>query len=126
MEEPEFQRLYGEAMCRADAAEALTLAATRLYMEQVRALDEIAARRSPREDTMRCGAPRAKRCRAACEAIEMLFHSVGASVVRRGERLQRYFRDVQMYRVHFQSQAFSPVLRSQVQLGLPIPPPFHR
>ena len=64
--------------------------------------------------------------RAACEAIEMLFHSVGASVVRRGERLQRYFRDAQMYRVHFQSQAHGPMLRAQVQLGLPIHPPFHR
>jgi hypothetical protein len=56
----------------------------------------------------------------------MLFQTVGASVARRGERLQRYFRDVQMYRVHFQSQAFTPVLRAKAVLGLPIPPPFHR
>jgi 3-hydroxy-9,10-secoandrosta-1,3,5(10)-triene-9,17-dione monooxygenase len=63
-------------------------------------------------------------CQAACEAVEMLFKSVGASVVRRGERLQRYFRDAQMYRVHFQSQAITPMVRAQVELGLPIPPPF--
>jgi len=125
MEEPEFQRLYGEAMCRADAAEALTLAATRLFMQQceswMRARTPITA-----DDTMRVWGTSREASRAACEAIEMLFHSVGASVVRRGERLQRYFRDAQMYRVHFQSQAHGPVLRAQVALGLPLAPPFHR
>ena len=125
MEEPEFQRLYGEAMCRADAAEALALAATRLYIDQCRrwAQEGVPVRA---EDSLQVWGISREGCRAACEAVEMLFHSIGASVVRRGERLQRYFRDVQMYRVHFQSQAFSPVLRSRVQLGLPIPPPFHR
>jgi 3-hydroxy-9,10-secoandrosta-1,3,5(10)-triene-9,17-dione monooxygenase len=125
MEEPEFQRLYGEALCRADAAEALALAATRLYADQCRRWAEggVPVRA---EDTLQVWGVSREGCRAACEAVEMLFHSIGASVVRRGERLQRYFRDAQMYRVHFQSQAFSPVLRSRVQLGLNIPPPFHR
>ena len=125
MEEPEFQRLYGEALCRADAAEALALGATRLYADQCRrwAEDRVPVRA---EDSLQVWGISREGCRAACEAVEMLFHSIGASVVRRGERLQRYFRDVQMYRVHFQSQAFSPVLRSRVQLGLNIPAPFHR
>jgi 3-hydroxy-9,10-secoandrosta-1,3,5(10)-triene-9,17-dione monooxygenase len=125
MQEPEFQRLYGEAMCRVDAAEALTLSAVRLYVDQCRRwLDSREPVRA--EDTMQVWGISREGCRAACEAVEMLFHSIGASVVKRGDRLQRYFRDVQMYRVHFQSQAFSPVLRSRVQLGLPLPPPFHR
>jgi 3-hydroxy-9,10-secoandrosta-1,3,5(10)-triene-9,17-dione monooxygenase len=125
MHEPEFQRLYGEAMCRVDAAEALTLSAARLYVEQCRRWLE--SRQPVRaEDTMQVWGISREGCRAACEAVEMLFHSIGASVVKRTERLQRYFRDVQMYRVHFQSQAFSPVLRSRVQLVLPLPPPFHR
>lgn len=125
MHEPEFQRLYGEAMCRVDAAEALTLSATRLYVDQCRRwLDSKQPVRA--EDTMQVWGISREGCRAACEGVEMLFHSIGASVVKRGDRLQRYFRDVQMYRVHFQSQAFSPVLRSRVQLGLPLPPPFHR
>jgi hypothetical protein len=63
-------------------------------------------------------------CRAACEAVEMMFHSAGASVAKRGDRLQRCFRDVQMYRVHFQSQATSPMLRAQTRLDLELPPPF--
>ena len=41
-----------------------------------------------------------------------------------GTRLQRYFRDVQMYRVHFQSQAVTPMLRAQLQLGVEVPLPF--
>jgi len=64
-------------------------------------------------------------CRSACEAVEILFRSIGASAARRGDRLQRYFRDTQMYRIHFQSQALSAMLRAQTQLGLPLPPPFH-
>jgi 3-hydroxy-9,10-secoandrosta-1,3,5(10)-triene-9,17-dione monooxygenase len=125
MEEPEFQRIYGEAMCRADAAEALALAATRHYVDlgQRWARDGVPVRA---EDTLQVWGISREGCRAACEAVEMLFHTIGASVVRRGEKLQRYFRDVQMYRVHIQSQAMSPVLRSRVKLGLDIPPPFHR
>ncbi len=125
MEEPEFQRIYGEAMCRADAAEALALAATRHYvgLGQRWAREGVPVRA---EDTLQVWGISREGCRAACEAVEMLFHTIGASVVRRGERLQRYFRDVQTYRVHIQSQAMSPVLRSRVKLGLDIPPPFHR
>lgn len=125
MEEPELQRLFGEAMCRADAAEALTLAATRLYKEQCERWMSSGIPVTA-QDTARIWGTSREGCRAACEAVEMLFHSVGASVARRGERLQRYFRDVQMYRVHFQSQALTPVLRAHVQLGLDIPPPFRR
>ena len=54
-------------------------------------------------DTLRVWGIAREGCRAACEAVEMLFHSAGASVAKRGDRLQRYFRDVQMYRIHIQS-----------------------
>jgi alkylation response protein AidB-like acyl-CoA dehydrogenase len=125
MQEPEFQRLFGEIMCRVDAAEALTLAATRLHADQCRRwMDSRTPIRA--EDTMQIWGISREGCRSACEAVEMMFDSVGASVVKRGDRLQRYFRDVQMYRVHFQSQAHAPVLRSRVQLGLDLPPPFIR
>jgi 3-hydroxy-9,10-secoandrosta-1,3,5(10)-triene-9,17-dione monooxygenase len=123
MHDPELQRLLGEAMCRADAAEALTLAATRLYSEQCAAWMR-ERQRITAADTMRVWGISREGCRAACEAVEMLFHSAGASVARRGDRLQRYFRDVQMYRIHFQSQSITPMLRAQIQLGAEVPPPF--
>lgn len=121
MNESEFQRLYGEVMCRTDAAEALTLSATRLYMEQCERWMK-AGTPITGKDTLRVWGISREGCRAACEAVEIMFRSIGASVVRRGDRLQRYFRDVQMYRVHIQSQAVNPMLRSQIQFDLPIPP----
>lgn len=121
--DPELQRIFGEALCRADAAEALTLAATRLHMQQC---DLWMSQRRPitRADTLQVWGIAREGCRAACECIEMLFHSAGAASAKRGDRLQRYFRDAQMYRIHFQSQAMTPMLRAQVRLGLGIPPPF--
>jgi 3-hydroxy-9,10-secoandrosta-1,3,5(10)-triene-9,17-dione monooxygenase len=123
MHDPELQRIFGEAMCRADAAEALTLSATRLYMEQC---DRWMKERQPIKaaDTLRVWGISREGCRAACECVEMLFHSAGASGAKTGDRLQRYFRDVQMYRIHFQSQAITPMLRAQLQLGAEVPLPF--
>jgi 3-hydroxy-9,10-secoandrosta-1,3,5(10)-triene-9,17-dione monooxygenase len=125
MHEPELQRIFGEAICRADAAEALTLAATRLYTQQCDRWMKTRTAITPQDMTKVWGTSR-EACRAACEAVEMLFHTVGASVARRGDKLQRYFRDVQMYRVHIQSQAQIPIVRAHVQLGLQIPAPFRR
>lgn len=125
MQEPELQRVFGEALCRADAAEALTLGATRLYIQQCDRWMKTRTAVTP-EDTTKVWATAREACRNACEAVEMLFQTVGASVARRGDKLQRYFRDVQMYRVHIQSQAIMPVVRAHVRLGLPIPTPFRR
>ncbi|HEV2700458.1 MAG TPA: acyl-CoA dehydrogenase family protein [Steroidobacteraceae bacterium] len=121
--DPLLQRIFGEAMCRADAAEALTLQATHLFAEQCAAWMK-ERRPISMSDTLRVWGTAREGCRAACEAVEMLFQSAGASVARRGDRLQRYFRDVQMYRIHIQSQPMAPVLRAQVQLGVDLPPAF--
>jgi 3-hydroxy-9,10-secoandrosta-1,3,5(10)-triene-9,17-dione monooxygenase len=123
MHDPELQRIFGEALCRADAAEALTLSATRLHMEQC---DRWMQERRPitAADTLRVWGTAREGCRAACECVEMLYHSAGASGAKRGDKLQRYFRDAQMYRIHFQSQAITPMLRAQLQLGAEVPLPF--
>jgi 3-hydroxy-9,10-secoandrosta-1,3,5(10)-triene-9,17-dione monooxygenase len=125
MHDAELQRVFGEAICRADAAEALTLGATKLYREQCDRWMRTRTAITP-EDTTKVWGTAREGCRAACDAVEMLFQTVGASVARRGDKLQRYFRDVQMYRIHIQSQALMPVIRAHVQLGLQIPPPFRR
>jgi 3-hydroxy-9,10-secoandrosta-1,3,5(10)-triene-9,17-dione monooxygenase len=123
MHDPQLQRILGEAMCRADAAEALTLQATRLYTGQCEAWMR-ERRPISMADTLRVWGTAREGCRAACEAVDMLFQSAGASVARRGDRLQRYFRDVQMYRIHIQSQPMAPMLRAQIQLGADVPPAF--
>lgn len=121
--DPNNQITLGEALTRADAAEALTLAATRLQTE----LCERWAREGKpitAADTLRVWSISREASREACDAVEMLFRAAGASVSKRGTRLQRYFRDVQMYRVHIQSQPFFPAMRGQAALGLLEPPPF--
>jgi 3-hydroxy-9,10-secoandrosta-1,3,5(10)-triene-9,17-dione monooxygenase len=123
MHDPQLQRIFGEALCRADEAEALTLSGTRLHLDQCRQWLE-SGRPITSADTLRVWALAREGCRAACECVEMLFHSAGAATAKRGDRLQRYFRDVQMYRIHIQSQPMVPMLRSQVHLGLEVPPPF--
>jgi 3-hydroxy-9,10-secoandrosta-1,3,5(10)-triene-9,17-dione monooxygenase len=55
----------------------------------------------------------------ANEATESLFHAMGATGGRRGARLQRYFRDIEMYRLHIQSQPTLPTVRGRVEFGLP-------
>jgi len=122
-QDPSNQVLLGEALSRTDAAEALTLAATRLYTEQCERWARTGAPITP-ADTLRVWSISREGCRNACEAVEMLFRAAGASVAKGGQPLQRYFRDVQMYRIHIQSQPLFPALRGQVQLGLPLPPPF--
>jgi alkylation response protein AidB-like acyl-CoA dehydrogenase len=121
--DPNNQITLGEALTRADAAEALTLAATRL---QTQLCERWAREGTPisAADTLRVWSISREACREACDAVEMLFRAAGASVSKRGPRLQRYFRDVQMYRVHIQSQPFFPAMRGQAALGLLEPPPF--
>ena len=123
MHDPNNQITLGEALSRADAAEALTLAATRLYAEQCERWGQ-EGKPVTAADTLRVWSLSREGCRAACDAVEILFRAAGASVSKRGQRLQRYFRDVQMYRIHIQSQPLFPGLRGQSQLGLPLPPPF--
>jgi 3-hydroxy-9,10-secoandrosta-1,3,5(10)-triene-9,17-dione monooxygenase len=40
----------------------------------------------------------------ASEAVELLFRSAGSSASKRGQRMQRYFRDVMTYRGHGTAQ----------------------
>jgi acyl-CoA dehydrogenase-like protein len=42
--------------------------------------------------------------RLGCDIVEMLFHAAGSFTTKKGNRLQRYFRDVQMYRSHSSAQ----------------------
>jgi 3-hydroxy-9,10-secoandrosta-1,3,5(10)-triene-9,17-dione monooxygenase len=58
-------------------------------------------------------------CQMACTCVERLFHATGASAGRHDNRLQRYFRDIEMYRLHIQNQPILPTARGRAALGLP-------
>ncbi len=118
MHDPFVQLLYGQCLGLADSARALTLAAVELYQDQIR---KAARDRTPIRpvDTFEVWGMASNACKMACEAVERLFHAAGASAGRHDQRLQRYFRDIEMYRLHIQSQPLLPTTRGQVALDLP-------
>jgi 3-hydroxy-9,10-secoandrosta-1,3,5(10)-triene-9,17-dione monooxygenase len=54
------------------------------------------------------------------DAVQLAFQSAGARASRRGEKMQRYLRDVQMYLIHASSQPFIDEARGQAELGKPL------
>ncbi len=119
IEDPFVQNLYATALGLADSAEALTLAAVGVYAEQCRRAAQDGAPIKA-TDTFKVWGMARNACVMACQAVEMLFHAAGASAGRRDQRLQRYFRDIEMYRLHIQSQPMLPTMRGRAEFGLPL------
>ena len=117
LHDPENQRFFGKALMLTESAEALNLAAAELYMEQCRRWQRDGTPITA-SDTMKVWGMCREACLMACEAVEMLFQTAGAFVTHRGNRLQRYFRDVQMYRIHVTTQPRVAGLRAQAHFGL--------
>jgi 3-hydroxy-9,10-secoandrosta-1,3,5(10)-triene-9,17-dione monooxygenase len=120
MEHEDFQRAFGQAMVLTDAAENLMIRGAEVYMEMCQrwAADGTLI---TVEQNLRLWAMMQQAGRMACDAVELLFKNAGTSVTRKGSRMERYFRDVQMYRVHPSSlfeNFWAPVGRAH--LGLPI------
>ena len=114
------QRAMGEAMNLIDAAELLTLAT----VDHLTAMHRRWAKDGTpitMADTLQVAGVARQACRLAVEAVDLLFTTAGASASRGGERLQRYFRDVQMFRVHIQSSPRWPIMRGTLGFGLPVP-----
>ena len=55
----------------------------------------------------------------ACEAIEMMFRTAGSSATNPGQKMGRYFRDVQMYLTHPSSQPRVSSMLAMNYLKLP-------
>ena len=116
-DDPFVQNLYGHCKGMADAAHALTLAAADLYLEQARSAVRD-ARPVTSKDTFEVWGLAQQACRLAGDVVERLFHASGASMGRSDQWLQRYFRDIEMYRLHIQSQPTLPTARGKVEFGL--------
>lgn len=117
-EDPFIQNAFGRALGLAQSARTLTLAAVDLYSEQCR---HSAHSGEPItvEQTLTVWGLAREACKMGCEAVDILFHNAGATVGRHDQKLQRYFRDIEMYRVHIQSQPMVPTMRGQLELGAP-------
>lgn len=119
-EHQDYQRAFGEGLVLADAAENLLIRSAEVYMELCA---RWAADGTPPtvEDSLRLWAMLQQAGRMACDVVELLFKMSGASAARKGSRMERYLRDVQMYRVHpsaIYQTFYAPVARAR--LGLPI------
>ena len=116
-QDPFVQNLFGHCKGMADAAWALTLAAADLNLEHAHTVVR-EGRSVTSKETFHVWGLAQQAARLACETVERLFHASGASTGRTDQRLQRYFRDIEMYRLHIQSQSTIPTARGKVELGL--------
>lgn len=94
------QRDLGLAMGLVDSAEELLYAAAERFMRRTRELGQAYTL----EEDARIYAVLQHAGDLAARAVEHMFHTGGSSAARRGERLERYFRDVAMYRGHLSAQ----------------------
>lgn len=115
--DPEAWRALGKAMNLADAAEAVTIAAVDGYMEQCARWAQQGTPILP-ADTLKLWGMAQEASQLACRAVDLLFETAGPRAALGGQRLQRYFRDIQMYRIHTTAQPSFATLRAQAHLGL--------
>jgi 3-hydroxy-9,10-secoandrosta-1,3,5(10)-triene-9,17-dione monooxygenase len=116
---PDYQRTYGHALALTDAAEAIVLQAGDRYMELA---ERWAATGEPftREDDVRLFTMIQQAGQLAAQAVEIIFAAAGSSAAKRGTRLQRYYRDVAMYRGHIAAQYLTTAGElARVHFGLP-------
>jgi 3-hydroxy-9,10-secoandrosta-1,3,5(10)-triene-9,17-dione monooxygenase len=115
----DYQRTFGLARSLADAAEALLYRAGEMYMEHAQRWFET-GETFTREADVRLFGILQQSGRLAAEAVELLFRSAGSSAARRNQRMQRYFRDVSMYRGHIAAQYLNLATEfSRAHFGLP-------
>ncbi len=116
---PDYQRPFGHALALTDAAEAIVLRAGEEYMERARRWVRGGAPFS-REDDVRRSAMLQQAGQLAAHAVEIIFAAAGSSAAKRGTRLQRYYRDVAMYRGHIAAQDLTTAGElARVHFGLP-------
>ena len=120
VEHGDFQRAYGQATSLADAAEAIMVRAGQLYMETCARWAEDGTLFTV-EDNLRLWGLMQQAGQLACQATEIVFCAANSSATKKGQRIQRYYRDCAMYRSHISSQALNfaaPIARAH--FGLPL------
>jgi 3-hydroxy-9,10-secoandrosta-1,3,5(10)-triene-9,17-dione monooxygenase len=115
----DFQRTFGLAQALTDSAEALLYHAGEMYMDYCRRWADTGVIFGREEDTRLFGMLQTAG-RLASEAVELLFASSGSSAAKKGSRMQRYLRDVAMYRGHIAAQHLNIAADiARVHFGLP-------
>ncbi|MGH2363400.1 MAG: acyl-CoA dehydrogenase [Chloroflexota bacterium] len=118
MEDRGFQTSYGLAEALCDAAEMILIRAGEMFVEYTRRWADTGQVYAVEEDARLHGALQ-QAGRLAWRAMEQIWTAVPADSAKRHSRLQRYYRDVSMYRLHASSRplALGPRL-AQLHFGL--------
>ncbi len=102
-EAPEYHRWYGKMLALVDSAELLYLSAVRQYLELAELWMRTGTPFTPEQDARLRSAVQAA-ARMAGEAVDIAFTTAGTSSGGRDSRIQKYYRDVAMYRTHIAAQ----------------------
>ena len=115
----DFQRVFGLAQALTDSAEALLYRAGEMYMEYCERWAATGVVFG-REDDARLFGILQTAGRLGSDAVEHLFANSGSSAAKRGARMQRYLRDVAMYRGHIAAQYLNIAADvAKLHFGLP-------
>jgi 3-hydroxy-9,10-secoandrosta-1,3,5(10)-triene-9,17-dione monooxygenase len=120
MHAADYQQPFGEALMHAQAADACLMQ----YAQQYQKLLENWQNGKPltAEEDFRTGALCTQAARMAVKSVETCFYAGGSSSAMKGGRLNRYFRDMAIYRTHPIAQYHSAAIGfAQGYLGLPVP-----
>jgi 3-hydroxy-9,10-secoandrosta-1,3,5(10)-triene-9,17-dione monooxygenase len=102
-EHGDIQRPFGQALMLADTAEAVLIRACEMHMDYCR---RWASDGTPftAEDSLRLWGMLLNAGGLACDAVDLLFRAASSSAAKKGQRIERYYRDCAMYRSHTSSQ----------------------
>jgi 3-hydroxy-9,10-secoandrosta-1,3,5(10)-triene-9,17-dione monooxygenase len=116
---PDFQRAYGHAVALTDSAEAIILRIGEQYMELARSWAD-GGEPFTREMDVRLYAMTQQAGQLAVRAVTELFAAASSSAAKRGQRMQRYYRDISMYHGHISAQYLGTAGElARVHFGLP-------
>ncbi|MFC4468657.1 acyl-CoA dehydrogenase family protein [Streptomyces xiangluensis] len=98
-ESTEYHRWYGKMLGQIDAAETLLLAAMRQYTELGRRWERTRQEFTPEEDARLRGVI-LQGAQLANQAVDLAFSTAGSSAARLGSPMEKYYRDVAMFKTH--------------------------
>ena len=99
----DIQRPFGQAMMLTDTAEAILIQGLEMYMAYCR---RWAADGTPftAEDSLRLWGMLINAGALACDAVDLVFRAASSAAAKKGQRIERYWRDCAMYRSHSSAQ----------------------
>ncbi|MCW8378705.1 acyl-CoA dehydrogenase family protein [Streptomyces justiciae] len=103
LKDPFYQRDFGLGKIKADSAEAIVAHTLRTY---TRFCHDVVngVRPFALEEELGLGCTLLQAAELAGEAVDILWRSSGSSAAAKGQRMQRYLRDVSMFRTHYAAQ----------------------